>query len=270
VKRNLIFPCILILAVSALNAQAPTRTFPDIITSQTNASIALTGYKSTVEGYLTQDGTDIANLQANIGAPGTGVLDRLAAVEAALKNLPPGPQGPVGPPGAQGAIGPAGPQGGTGAQGAAGAQGIAGPTGPQGAAGPQGPPGPAGSAKLLPFDIQFWRDCAAAPGSSVTVYQNTYGSFMGNFPAGTRIPCNIPVGVPAGTYSFVLRAGLHLTSSGQLHIESAGTTIGTVAVNPTAFWNIPGPSSGTVALPAGITSFTLVCDFGCPNLFSVN
>jgi hypothetical protein len=124
---------------------------------------------------------------------------------------------------------------------------------------------------LLPFDIQFWTAaCAAAPGSTVTVYHNDYGGFMGNFPAGTRINCNVPL-VPAGNYSFVLRAGLHLTSSGQLHIESpAGTTIGTVAVNPTAAWNVPGPSSGTVALPAGTTSFTLVCDFGCPNLFSVN
>ena len=37
----------------------PVRTYPDIVTSQTNASIALTSYKSNLEGYISQDGTDI-------------------------------------------------------------------------------------------------------------------------------------------------------------------------------------------------------------------
>ena len=81
----------------------PVRTYPDIVTSQTNASIALSSYKSNLEGYVSQDGTDIWNLQAAIGATGTGLLDRMAAVETAVKAIPAGPQGPPGP------AGPAGP-----------------------------------------------------------------------------------------------------------------------------------------------------------------
>jgi len=81
----------------------PVRTYPDIVTSQTNASIALTSYKLNLEGYVSQDGADIWNLQRTVGATGTGLLDRMTAVETAVKAIPAGPQGPPGP------TGPAGP-----------------------------------------------------------------------------------------------------------------------------------------------------------------
>lgn len=93
-KRNLIFAAILILTVSVLNAQAPTRQFPDIATTSANQTIALLGYKGTVESYLTQDGTDIQNLQHAVAAPATGLLDRMAALEARVALL----ENPVPPP----------------------------------------------------------------------------------------------------------------------------------------------------------------------------
>ncbi len=74
----------------------PVRTYPDVVTSQTNASIALTQYKSNIEGYISQDGTDIWNLQRVIGAPTTGLLDRMTVAETALKTvIAPTPSVPV-------------------------------------------------------------------------------------------------------------------------------------------------------------------------------
>jgi hypothetical protein len=85
-KRSLLAGLILCCAGLAVG-QSPTRTFPDVTTAQTNASIALLSYKGQVETFLIQDGTDIANLQVTVGAPTTGLLDRMTAAEARLTKL---------------------------------------------------------------------------------------------------------------------------------------------------------------------------------------
>jgi len=87
--------CFIILSAAVLAAQAPpVRTYPDVTTAQTNASIALLGYKSNLESFVSQDGIDIWNLQQVVGASKTGLLDRMTAAETTLKNLPPPVSGP--------------------------------------------------------------------------------------------------------------------------------------------------------------------------------
>jgi hypothetical protein len=86
--RKTIFAFLLCCAIS-LNAQAPTppqRVFPDVMTANAAASVADAGLIGTVESDLTQDGTDIWNLQQTVAAPG-GLSDRLAALEIRVAKL---------------------------------------------------------------------------------------------------------------------------------------------------------------------------------------
>ncbi len=72
------------------------------------------------------------------------VIDRLDAIEDAVRAVPAGPAGPVGPAGPTGRQGPKGAIGRTGPKGAigrTGPKGAAGRTGPKGTAGPAGPKG---------------------------------------------------------------------------------------------------------------------------------
>lgn len=160
----------LLCIVASLQAQAPTRTFPDVTTSQTNASIALTGYKSTLEGFVIQDGTDIQNLQQAVNDPKMGNAALYAAIQQILANPP--AQGPPGP------AGPAGPIGQTGATGPAGATGLQGAIGPQGPAGPQGicnctPPPPSGNIYALAYSLTSSR-ANPANLSGITISGSVY------------------------------------------------------------------------------------------------
>ena len=166
VKREIVLAVILILVAVVVSAQGPTLAqYPDLTTSQTNAGIALMGYKSVVEGNIAttfqleqNDAAAIQTLQTAVNL----LVTQVAALQANPNVGPAGPPGPQGPAGAngtngidgaQGPVGPMGPQGGTGAQGQAGAQGVVGPAGPQGPVGPQGPPGPAGSGSTTIVDL---------------------------------------------------------------------------------------------------------------------
>src|SRR6266478_3502391 len=263
------------IGLMAQTTTPPARTYPDLITSQTSASIALTQYKSSLEGYVSQDGTDIWNLQHVIGAQTTGLLDRMTAVETALRNLPPPIPGPQGPAGAQGAMGPAGPQGATGAQGAAGPQGVAGPqgiAGPPGPVGPQGPPGPAGSAILLKPEIWFVNCTSTGPFGK---FSGLEGWFVGQYSMGLPFTCSLPTATVTGTYAFQVRAAIPSAGT-YIQIETpSGTVLGKMAVLPTASWNIYEISQlSAVSLPAGLTALVFRCiggaPLGCPNLLYVN
>ena len=72
------------------------------------------------------------------------VVDRLDAIEEAVRAVPGGPAGPAGPTGAAGPTGPTGRVGPKGAAGRAGAKGAAGRAGAKGATGRPGPKGAAG------------------------------------------------------------------------------------------------------------------------------
>jgi hypothetical protein len=89
VKKLLTVVLLIAAGLAAQTPTAPVRTYPDVTTSQTAASIALTAYKANIEGYVSQDGVDIWNLQRTIGATGTGLLDRMTAAETKLASLPP-------------------------------------------------------------------------------------------------------------------------------------------------------------------------------------
>lgn len=89
--RNLINACVLILAVTVLNAQAPVRQFPDVAGPAGASGVASLGWVSTTEGFIKQDGTDIQNLQAAVGSStiGNAALDaRMSKLEALALPLP--------------------------------------------------------------------------------------------------------------------------------------------------------------------------------------
>jgi len=71
------------------------------------------------------------------------VVDRLDAIEDAVRAVPAGPAGPAGPTGAAGPVGRVGPKGPAGRTGSKGTTGRAGPRGPVGRTGPAGRAAPA-------------------------------------------------------------------------------------------------------------------------------
>lgn len=278
-KKLLIAILLLAVGLAAQTPTAPVRTYPDVMPAQTNASIALLGYKSNIEGYVSQDGTDIWNLQQSVGAIGTGLLDRMTAAETALKNLPlpvPGPQGLMGPSGPQGAIGPSGPQGNTGAQGPAGAQGIAGPMGPQGVAGPQGPQGPPGPGGNGPttFGSSFIIQANPPIGSNGPHF--TLPSCVPTDPRGPLgwttpgMTVDVAVSVPvAGNYFLSTCFANASGANAVFHYEfPVGTKIGaSLTVGGTGGWAVyqQQKTTASVMLPAGQSTVRFVLETGGMN-----